>query len=182
MAKKSDKTTKLVRGGIIYSTITAENPFYADHPQELQLALYLTSAGKNSISMKNEGNAFPFTDYVVSEINEVDENGTITKTERFVVAYDVISHTCYFTMSRGLAREFDELNKNRIIPSTDRCRWIGKASEVQFKTDDGKTARTFNLDIIGIEKFPNTENAPAPAPTPQIESIEEHDDSVIDTE
>lgn len=181
MAKKTEKSTKLVKGGIIFSTINEENPFYKSNPQEMKLAQYLTSAGKNSISMKNEGNSFPFTDYVVNEINEVDEGGEIIKTEKFIVAYDVVSHTCYYTMSRGLAKEFDEFIKNNIIPSADGCQWIVKATEQQFKDDDGKTLRTYNLDIVGIEKIlHDTESTSKVEALPEGETESKVADVIVD--
>ena len=164
MAKKNENTNKkTLKGDLLYTTITDENALYKNNPQEKQLALYLTGSRKNAISMTDENtDQFSFTDFSIYERLSVDEDGTTKKPGFIVIAYDYTIKTVYYTLSSGLARDFDDLRKQGINPGNDFCRWLCGVKERKF-VKDGQNLRTFELTVNGTERFyiPE-ETAPAP--------------------
>lgn len=168
----TEKDRKFVKDGIIYTTLTPDNPLYINNPNELQLATYLSCSNKNTFSMRNDGNAFSFTDYTISELNTVNKAGEVIETGYYVVAYDFSSHTCYYSMSKGLANEFLRLRDNNIIPSFGFCKWVVKATEKNFTTEDNKVQRTFNLDVLGIETLDQFNRPEIAEDTPNVKAVE----------
>ena len=175
------------RGELIFTTLTADNNFYSQNQNLLQLAQYLTSSGKNSVKMKNDNNIFSFTDYSIYNMDIVNEDGELIEQTLFVIAYDNTTNTCYYSMSKGLTAEFEKLAENKIIPSNGFCKWTARVVEKSFKTDTGAEKRTYNLEILGIENFNSDvvcnkkaliESAPETAeekalmkPTPETDSV-----------
>lgn len=171
MAKKNENSTKkTMKGDLIYTTITDESRLYKNNSQEKQLALYLTGARKNAISMTDENtDQFSFTDYSIYERLSVDEDGNVEKTGFIVIAYDYTIKTVYYTLSSGLSRDFDELRQQGINPGNDFCRWICGVKERKF-VKDGQNLRTFELTVNGTDRFyvSEPEEPEEPAPKPEL--------------